>query len=115
MHRALERIAQQILRWAHGGCNASPVEERSRPQTDAALRRARARYGKPFAHEPGSTYRHTPGPSYWTAERVSALAAANARRRAERGVSVSSAEPLESTPTTSTRVRVVGRTDGGWR
>lgn len=51
------------------------------PDAGSPVERARARYGKAFAHEPRSEHVHTSGPSYWTAERVSALAAENAKRR----------------------------------
>ncbi len=51
------------------------------PNRESAIDAARRRYGKPFAYERGSQYVHTQGASYWTPERIAALAAANEARR----------------------------------
>ena len=55
-----------------------------RVEAQTPLERARAKYGRPFAHQAGSDHTHTSGPSYWTPERISALAAENAKRRGNR-------------------------------
>lgn len=54
------------------------------PIAHTPVERARQRYGRPFAHERGNSFRHVQGPAYWTTERVAELAAANERRRRER-------------------------------
>ena len=48
---------------------------------ESPIEAARRRYGKPFAHERGTQHVHTQGPSYFTSERIAALAAHNEARR----------------------------------
>ena len=51
------------------------------PRRETPIEAARRRHGKAFAIDAGSTHRHEQGPAYWTAERIAALAEANAIRR----------------------------------
>ena len=55
------------------------------PRRESPIEAARRRYGKPFAHEAGTRHVHTQGPSYFTSERIAALAAANEARRKRGG------------------------------
>ena len=56
-------------------------------QPESPIARARRRYGRPFLCEHGAAHRHIKGPSYWTAERIAALAAQNDARRKAAGQS----------------------------